>query len=186
MIQFAEVFPDNQITQSLIAKLGWTHILLLLPIQDRLKREFYAEMRRLERWSARTLRAKIGGMLYELAVLSGKAEQVIDAEIASLRETDQLTPNLIFRDPYLLNVRHATRCIIPVSDRGATRKNVPKSTNQPLTERAHEEDFMILSQYQAEYRGYVQSYQMAVKLVWLNRLCCVMQSSLLKTLAAQA
>ena len=103
MVQFAEVFSDHKIVQSLIAQLSWTHFLLLLPIKDRLKREFYAEMCRLERWSVRTLRAKIGGMLFERTTLSGKAEQVIDAEIASLRDTDQLTPDLIFRDPYLLD-----------------------------------------------------------------------------------
>ena len=103
MIQFAEVFPDLKIVQSLIGQLGWTHLLLLLPIKDRLKREFYAEMCRLEKWSVRTLRAKINGMLFERTTLSGKAEAVIDAEIASLRATDQLTPDLIFRDPYLLD-----------------------------------------------------------------------------------
>jgi|SRR5579872_886057 len=103
MIQFAELFPDVQIVQSLISQLGWTHILLLLPIKDRLKREFYAEMCRLEKWSVRALRAKIGGMLFERTALSGRAGAVIDAEIASLRATDQLTPDLIFRDPYLLD-----------------------------------------------------------------------------------
>ena len=103
MIQFAEVFPDLKIVQSLIGQLGWTHLLLLLPIKDRLKREFYAEMCRLEKWSVRTLRAKINGMLFERTTLSGKAEAVIDAEIASLRAADQLTPDLIFRDPYLLD-----------------------------------------------------------------------------------
>lgn len=103
MIQFSEMFPDIQIVQSLIAQLGWTHILQLLPIKDRLKREFYVEMCRLEKWSVRTLRQKIDGMLFERTTLSGKAEAVIDAEIASLRETDRLTPDLIFRDPYLLD-----------------------------------------------------------------------------------
>ena len=102
MIQFAENFPD-EILQSLIAELSWTHFLQLLPIKERLKREFYAEMCRLERWSVRTLRARIGGMLFERTTLSGKPEAVIDAEIASLRATDQLTPDLVFRDPYLLD-----------------------------------------------------------------------------------
>ncbi|MGC8991415.1 MAG: DUF1016 N-terminal domain-containing protein [Verrucomicrobiia bacterium] len=36
--------------------MGWTHFTLLLPIKDRLKREFYAEMCRIERWSTRTAR----------------------------------------------------------------------------------------------------------------------------------
>jgi predicted nuclease of restriction endonuclease-like (RecB) superfamily len=103
MMQFAEIFPDLQIVQSLLGQLGWSHFKEILPIKDRLKREFYAEMCRLERWSVRALRQKIDGMLFERTVLSGKAEAVIDAEIASLRETDQLTPDLIFRDPYLLD-----------------------------------------------------------------------------------
>ena len=33
-------------------------------------REFYAEMCRVERWSVRTLRQKIGGMLFERTALS--------------------------------------------------------------------------------------------------------------------
>ena len=103
MMQFAELFPDVQIVQSLIAQLTWTHVLLLLPIKDRLRREFYTEMCRLEKWSVRTMRGKIDGMLYERTVLSGRSEEVIAAEIASLRETDQLTPDLVFRDPYLLD-----------------------------------------------------------------------------------
>ena len=103
MMQFAEIFSDIRIVQSLIGQLSWTHFLLLLPIKDRLKREFYAEMCRLEKWSVRALRAKIGGMLFERTMLSGRAEEVIDAEIASLRESDQLTPDLVFRDPYLLD-----------------------------------------------------------------------------------
>ncbi len=40
MMQFAEMFPEVQIVQSLIAQLSWTHILQLLPMKDRLKREF--------------------------------------------------------------------------------------------------------------------------------------------------
>ncbi|MGO8671771.1 MAG: PDDEXK nuclease domain-containing protein [Capsulimonadaceae bacterium] len=103
MLQFAETFPDEKILQSLIGELSWTHFLQLLPIKDRLKREFYAEMCRLERWSVRTLHARISGMLFERTTLSGKPEAVIDAEIAALRESDQLTPDLVFRDPYLLD-----------------------------------------------------------------------------------
>src|SRR5579871_1153422 len=103
MMQFAEVFPDIQIVSSLTRQLTWTHFLEIIYIKERLTREFYAEMCRLEKWSVRTLRAKIGGMLYERTTLSGKAEEVIQAEIDSLRETDQLTPDLVFRDPYLLD-----------------------------------------------------------------------------------
>ncbi len=59
MIQFAEVFPDDAIVVSLIRQLSWTHFIALIPIKDQLKRDFYAEMCRIERWSVRTLRRKI-------------------------------------------------------------------------------------------------------------------------------
>ena len=66
MVQFAEVFPDGRILQSLIAKLGWTHFQRIIYLDDPLKRDFYAEMCRIERWSTRTLEKKISGMLVPL------------------------------------------------------------------------------------------------------------------------
>jgi hypothetical protein len=89
MIKFAELYPDSQIVATLSRQLTWSHFIELLPMRDRLKREFYAEMCRLEKWSVRTLRAKVGGMLFERTTLSGKTEQVIDAEIASLLRAPQ-------------------------------------------------------------------------------------------------
>ncbi|WP_395145855.1 YhcG family protein [Armatimonas sp.] len=103
MVQFAEQFPEEKIVQSVIGQLGWTHILAILPIKEPLKREFYTQLCRIERWSVRTLRAKIDGMLYERTALSGKPDDVIQSEIAALRDSDQLTPDLVFRDPYLLD-----------------------------------------------------------------------------------
>lgn len=65
MVQFAEVFPEEQIVVSLIRQLSWTHFIALIPIQDPMKRDFYAEMCRIEGWNVKTLRAKIDSMLYE-------------------------------------------------------------------------------------------------------------------------
>jgi predicted nuclease of restriction endonuclease-like (RecB) superfamily len=104
MIQFAEVFPDRKIVQALTAQLGWTHFALLLPLgSDPLKRDFYAEMCRIERWSTRALQKKIGGMLYERTALSKKPDNLIRRELKALREEDKLTPDLVFRDPYVLD-----------------------------------------------------------------------------------
>ena len=63
MVQLAEQFPDSKIVAALLRQLGWTHFTLLLPIKDPLKRDFYAEMCRIENWSTRTLAKKIGGLL---------------------------------------------------------------------------------------------------------------------------
>jgi hypothetical protein len=53
MMQFAEVFPDEQIVVLLIRQLSWTHLLVLIPIKDPLKRDFYIEMCKLEKCSSK-------------------------------------------------------------------------------------------------------------------------------------
>jgi len=103
MVRFAEVIPDPQIVQTLSAQLGWSHIIELVPIDDALQRDFYAEMCRLERWSVRTLRERIAGMLYERTAVSKKPAEVARREIDRLRDEDRLTPDLVFRDPYVLD-----------------------------------------------------------------------------------
>lgn len=102
MMQFAETFPEEKIVVSLTRQLSWTHFVVLIPIQDTLKRDFYAEMCRIEQWNVRTLRKKIDSMLFERTAISKKPDLVIQAEIDALRKEDQLTPDLIFRDPYIL------------------------------------------------------------------------------------
>lgn len=103
MIRFAEVFPDEEIVATLSRQLGWSHFKELLPLPDPLQRDFYAEMCRIEKWSVRTLRVKIAGMLYERTALSKKPDTLIRQELDALREEDSLTPDLIFRDPYILD-----------------------------------------------------------------------------------
>jgi hypothetical protein len=63
MVQFAEVFPDEEIVATLSRQLGWSHFVELLPLKKHLQRNFYAEMCRIERWSVRTLRRKIAERL---------------------------------------------------------------------------------------------------------------------------
>ena len=106
MIELAEAFPELRILQTLSAKLGWSHFLHLIPMKDDLKRDFYAEMCRLERWSVRTLRDKIRGMMYERTAISKKPEKLIRAELDALRDEDRMTPDLVFRDPYVLDFLH--------------------------------------------------------------------------------
>jgi predicted nuclease of restriction endonuclease-like (RecB) superfamily len=103
MLQFAETFPDAEIVATLRRQLGWSHFKALIPMKDPLKRDFYAEMCRVEGWSTRVLQQKIDGMLYERTALSKKPEKLIRAELATLRKEDRLTPDLVFQDPYLLD-----------------------------------------------------------------------------------
>jgi predicted nuclease of restriction endonuclease-like (RecB) superfamily len=103
MVQFAETFPNEQIVVTLSRQLGWSHFIAIIPLDDDLKRDFYAEMCRIERWSVRTLRQKISGMLFERTALSKKPEKLIREELDTLRAEDKLTPDLVFRDPYFLD-----------------------------------------------------------------------------------
>ncbi len=103
MVRFAEFFPDEQIVVTLSQQLSWSHFVAILPVKAPLAREFYAELCRVERWSVRTLRQKIGGLLFERTALSKQSDDLIRTELATLRDEGRMTPELVFRDPYLLD-----------------------------------------------------------------------------------
>lgn len=103
MIQFSQAFPNEEIVVTLSRQLSWSHFHALLPIKNPLARDFYAEMCRLERWDVRTLRQKIGGMLFQRTALSKRPEAVIAAGIDDLRD-GRINPDTVFRDPYLLDL----------------------------------------------------------------------------------
>ncbi len=103
MIRFAEIFSDESIVSTLWRQLSWSHFKEIIYLKDRLQLDFYAEMCRVERWSVRTLRQKLDSMLYERTAISRKPEELIRYEIDSLRNEDQMTPDLVFRDPYFLD-----------------------------------------------------------------------------------
>ena len=81
MMQFFSTFPEEKIVVSLIRQLSWTHILAIIPIEDPLKRDFYIEMCRLEKWSVRTFRNRINSMLYERTAISKKPEETIGKKL---------------------------------------------------------------------------------------------------------
>ncbi|MFM7851775.1 MAG: DUF1016 N-terminal domain-containing protein, partial [Flammeovirgaceae bacterium] len=60
MANLYEAYSDYKIFLTLSGKLSWSHFRELLPIKEPLKREFYTELSRIEYWSVRTLREKIG------------------------------------------------------------------------------------------------------------------------------
>lgn len=103
MIQFAELFPEEQIVVSLIRQLSWSHFMEILPIQDPLMREFYIQMCIHEKWSVRTFRERIQSMLYERTAISRKPEDVIINDLELLKSEQKLNPDLVFKDPYFLD-----------------------------------------------------------------------------------
>lgn len=103
MMQFAKIFPDEQIVVSLIRQLSYTHILAVLPIQDKLKREFYIELCKHEKWSVRIFRERINSMLYERTAISRLPQDTITNELKLLNADSNLSKDLVFRDPYVLD-----------------------------------------------------------------------------------
>ena len=62
-----------------------------------------------------------------------------------------------------------------------TKKGKPEQRGQFI----HDDDFTVVSKYQAEYRGFVQYYLLAQDVYRLGRLRWAMETSMLKTLAAK-
>ena len=102
MMQFATLFPDSQIVAPLARQLWWSHFVEVMPLKDELQREFYLTMAASERWSKRTLQAKIDGMLYERTAISGKPDEFIKKELSTLRDDNVMSPDLVFKSPYFL------------------------------------------------------------------------------------
>ena len=103
MVQFTRLFTDLEIVVTLSRQLSWSHFILLIAIEDKLKRDFYAEMSRASNWSMRQLKAQIDSMMYERTAISKQPEEIARLEIAKLQEKDQLTPRMLFKDPYFLD-----------------------------------------------------------------------------------
>jgi len=102
-IKVYTVFPDFEILHALRTKLTWTHLRLIINVEDELKREFYIEMCKLEKWSSRQLQERIQSMLYERTAISKKPDATIKQELELLKNEQKLSSDLIFRDPYFLD-----------------------------------------------------------------------------------
>jgi predicted nuclease of restriction endonuclease-like (RecB) superfamily len=102
-VRAAEVFPNEDILSALRRELSWTHLKTLIYIDDPLKRDYYIELCQIERWSSRQLQERIQSMLFERSALSRKPEDLIRQELVQLKDTQALTPDIVLKDPYVLD-----------------------------------------------------------------------------------
>lgn len=93
----------KQIVSQVATQLSWSHFIELLPLKDPLQREFYLSMAVLEKWGRNTLRDKLNGILFERTALSKKPEELIKRELAKLKDTVIISPDLVFKSPYFLD-----------------------------------------------------------------------------------
>jgi len=102
-IRTAEIFADEKILYALSRELSWTHIRILIFIDNDVKREFYMQMCRIEKWSTRQLSERIDSMLFERTAISKKPDKLVHQELTELSNKNKLTPDLVFKDPYFLD-----------------------------------------------------------------------------------
>ena len=102
-IRFAENFADEKIVHTLCSELSWSHLRLIAAMEDPLKRDFYIELCRLERWSVRQLQERMQSMLFERSAISKKPEETIHHDLQILRGEGKPSPDLLLKDPYLLD-----------------------------------------------------------------------------------
>lgn len=102
-LRFAEVFPEEKIVHTLCAQLTWSHIRQIIPMDIEVKRMFYIEICKLEKWSVRSLQEKIDSMLFERTAISKTPEETIKSALKALKNQESINPDLVFRDPYFLD-----------------------------------------------------------------------------------
>jgi predicted nuclease of restriction endonuclease-like (RecB) superfamily len=102
-VKLNTVVEDISILHTVCAKLSWSHIRVLIYIENQVKREFYMQMTVHERWSVRTLQERIDSMLFERTAISKKPEQTIISDLKTLENEKKISPDLAFRDPYFLD-----------------------------------------------------------------------------------
>jgi len=102
-LRIAETFADEAIFSTVRRELSWSHIKTLMYLDDPLKREFYIEMVRIEGWSLRQMQERINSQLFERTAISKKPEETIRHDLQALRNEGLFSPDLAFRDPYLLD-----------------------------------------------------------------------------------
>lgn len=103
MLRFAEVFPNEQTVSAARRQLSWTHLKALIYIGDPLKRDFYLQMCQQEGWSTRALQERMDSQLFERTALSKQSEALLVQELTTLRQTGELSPALVLKDPYILD-----------------------------------------------------------------------------------
>src|SRR5258708_16175752 len=102
-LRTAERIPEQKKITTLSRELSWTHIKTLIAVKDDIKMDFYIGLCRKEQWGTRVLDERIGSLLFERTALSKKPEKLLKKELKVLNNKGTVTPDLVFRHPYLLD-----------------------------------------------------------------------------------
>lgn len=102
MVKFNELFPDDTIISELYRKLSWSHIVVLITIDEKIKRDFYARLCMESKWSVRKFQERKNSMLFERTAISKQSDQLILEELNKTHE-GKISTKLLLKDPYILD-----------------------------------------------------------------------------------
>ena len=102
MCKVSAIF-NIEIIATLSQQLSWSHLIELATIENETKRAFFTQLCVYERWSIRTLREKADTMLFERTAIATQPQTAVTAALNNLKEDDILTPELVFKNSYILN-----------------------------------------------------------------------------------
>lgn len=96
--QFYLTFPDEEICYTLCSKLTWSHLRLIMRVENPKAREYYIQEASGENWSVRNLERNIQSHYYE-RLLSTTAPDDLPKKLAGSAPLD---PRDFLKDPYVL------------------------------------------------------------------------------------
>jgi predicted nuclease of restriction endonuclease-like (RecB) superfamily len=102
-LRIAETFEESEIVYALRRQLSWTHLRTISYENDPTKRSFYLKMAVECRWSTRDLAEQIDKMLFERTALAQKPEEQISKALENWHNEEQLNPDLVFKNSYVLD-----------------------------------------------------------------------------------
>lgn len=103
MVKCARIFPDIETIENSSTKLSWSHFMELIALKDEIQRKFYLEMCSIGGWGVRELKEKIDGMFFERTAIAKSPDEIVQKELIKLSEGDNLSTDVVFRDPYVLS-----------------------------------------------------------------------------------
>ena len=102
MCKIAKLF-DETIIATVSQQLSWSHLIELSGVDENLKRYFFTQLSINQRWKVRDLREKIDSMLFERTAIVNQPEEIIKSELQRLEANDDINPDLIFKNTYVLD-----------------------------------------------------------------------------------
>jgi len=99
---FYLTFPNqNQIQQTVSAKLSWSHFQLIMRVSDSNARQYYLKEAAEQNWAVRTLERNINTLYYH-RLISSQKQQSVENEMLEKTARLQQNPNEFIRNPAVL------------------------------------------------------------------------------------